>query len=254
MAEEERTNGTRNLNVGVLDEYKQALYERGQMPLDRLENLGYSESEAEMLQAFSRGEISFDAVAASTSAVLTATLSAPTHTSSKYALTYNWTWDKQPAISGGDAVGLSWVGINSSGGGLFTNSRPNSRQVKVNYVYESSGAAYETVSPSYEYSGNTIEVEFKISKLDSGGYNHVWAKSGSIFVSIEPTVSGTSLAAVKTKAEYGHTTSTLTDVTVSCSAGVSDVSLSITFGPEKKYEKLGKTLKTFYNNGRIVVE
>lgn len=240
-------------NKDPLIEYKEAFTERAALSEETLKGFGYSNEEIAILKDYLAGNVSFETAATRASAKLTATLKAPTHTKTKYACNYSWSWDKTPTGLQTDGVALGIAGIDSNS--KYFETKKYSSTAYVNYVY-TDGTTYKSETPTTSINGGTLSCKFPSYKQDSTGSRYVWAKSGYVILTVVPIVSGGSeFAAVRARGEYGHATSSGTmNITVTVN---STASITITFTVDNSSSKVvtyGTKQIIFYNDGSSDVE
>lgn len=235
-----------------LEEYERALRIRASLSSAELVGMGYTEEEVELLKKFEDGRISFQEIAPRATATLTTDLEALSHTASRYSVRYNWSWSVPPTVLGKDGVSFGLYGIDSSSNAFDT--KIDSKTSVVRYYYLD-GRYHTSKSFPLETTARTVSGKFDTFIMDNTQSDRVWAKEGYITVAISPTVSGgSSFAAVRARAEYGHSTQGNTNVNISISvnpvAGEITIRFSVSSGTGS-VSAMGQKQKVFYNNGNI---
>ena len=170
-----------------LEAYQNAFAQRARMRPDILKGMGYSDAEIQVLKEYLSGMCSFEEAAAQASAVLTSGFVFLTHNPAKYAVEYQWEWDKVP-IGGGEAqCALEVCGIDGESGAF--DIKADASSAFANY-YSLSGAFYQTEPAEKELDGMTLTARFPSLKKSGSDSQWVWAKSGAVLLAVSPTVSG----------------------------------------------------------------
>lgn len=248
------TIGNPSTEPDPLETYEAAFWERAQLPVDTLLQYGYSEDEVQILKAYAQGQIPFETAAPLASASLSGTLSCGIHTTSKYVIQYNWTWDKVPTGLGEDAAVLGAYGINQQSQSISTIMSAYSASVTYRYL---DNGHYRVESTDADYDTGAIVSRFETYKLDDLGHEYVWAKSGTISMTLIPVVGSVQFAAAKAYGEYGHAGKSHISIDATLRFNPATGLITAIFTANKEdavITKLGKNLVTFYNNGDRVDE
>lgn len=191
-------------------DYKEALYERAQLPEEKLAALGYTEEQIQILKDFAAnpdGDYDF----AATAATLQGNISLISGSSTFRIVKYSWNWTSMPLINMEDHVGVRWQGVNNSGYTVDMSNDPNSgsattnRVGKVTYYDVNGGAqsATESLSLTLDAINKSLTTDFPMSKNVGG--STIWAKSGYITCRVT-TRDGVVVNYVNFQATYGHKT------------------------------------------------
>lgn len=240
-----------------LQEYKESFDARAQLDTTVLTGMGYTKEEIEVLQKYNEGKYTFEEAASRASAVLTTTLTCPTHTSQLYTLKYEWLWDKTPSGLGIDGIGLGAVGFDSENLSIGTVSNEQTTYAHV-YYYYLDGTYYRSESASVTKTGSNATAQFDTYKINSNSTRWVWAKNGYLQISISPNLdTGRTLANVRAGADYGHSTNDATQFSISVDVNPAASSITTTFSVTNgvgTVTKCGRWQKVFYNSGTCITE
>lgn len=223
-------------------DYEEALYERAQLPEEKLAALGYTEEQIQILKDFAANpDGDYDLAAAS--ATLQGHLSLLNGGSTYRIVKYTWNWSSMPFMSFTEYVGLRWQGVNSSGSTVDMTNSPNTgsattnRVGSVTYYDVNSGEQSGTYSLSLTYGAvdKSLTTNFPMSK--SVGGSTIWAKTGYITCNIK--TDGAAVSYANFQATYGHQVSS---GTISISLGGT---FAISFTPTYKVDNFVCSAKVY---------
>ena len=233
-----------------LVEYKRAFDERVKLPEQTLREYGFDEEQVQLMKRYANGELTFEQVALRASASCSTTLSSTLHTSSKYIIKYSFNWSAIPTGLGQDGFGVGAYGIDSSSVAFDTSI--SSTNASINYCYHN-GQLYKTEGAKKTSDTNYMYATFESYKQNDVGSDWVWAKSGTMTMTIVPTVpGGKTFAAVRARGQYGHTSKSASKLSVSLSVSPSSGKISISFAIKSgggSVTTYGLKQKVFYNDG-----
>ena len=105
-------------------DYKEALFERAQLPANKLEALGYTEDQIQALKDFAANPDG-DYDLSVTSATLQGRLSLVSGGSTFRTVKYTWHWSSMPLMALKEYVGMRWQGVDSNGYTVDMTNPPN---------------------------------------------------------------------------------------------------------------------------------
>lgn len=240
-----------------ISKYIHTISERATLPVETLQEYGYSDKQINLLKKYNDGTLTFEQIAYATSANLTTTLTAPNHTSSVYTVVYSWSWDVLPSGTGEDSAALVLMGVNNNSAGIQTEFLATAANV---YYYYSDGSQYKVESPTVSVKDSGASTKFIIYKQDDVQSRWVWAKKGSITAQIKPVSSSSSFVAVKARGEFAHTgPSTNARIqSIEFSADFKNMKFSVKFTltPDStgSVTVMGAKQYVFHNDGSVVKE
>lgn len=188
-------------------DYKEALFERAQLPANKLEALGYTEDQIQALKDFAANPDG-DYDLSVTSATLQGRLSLVSGGSTFRTVKYTWHWSSMPLMALKEYVGMRWQGVDSNGYTVDMTNPPNTsssssnRSGTVTYYDVNSGEQSGTY-PLNLINGSVdkiVSANFPMSK--SVGGSTLWAKSGYITCRVQ--TNGVPVNYVNFQATYGH--------------------------------------------------
>lgn len=188
-------------------DYKEALFERAQLPANKLEALGYTEDQIQALKDFAANPDG-DYDLSVTSATLQGRLSLVSGGSTFRTVKYTWHWSSMPLMALKEYVGMRWQGVDSNGYTVDMTNPPNTsssssnRSGTVTYYDVNSGEQSGTYPLNLIYGSvdKIVSANFPMSK--SVGGSTLWAKSGYITCRVQ--TNGVPVNYVNFQATYGH--------------------------------------------------
>ena len=239
----------------LITSYKEKFSERSSNSPEILKQMGYTEEQIIAMKEYLEGNMTFEEAARIASATLTSTLSCPIHTTSKYIVSYSWTWNAVPSYTQRDSTALIMIPINSSGVAM---TGTNTNDIGVIYYYKTTGTLDSSVYISTSDGSMEKDHEKLISYFDmmtTNGQDIIWAKSGYITKTIVPTSQTASFDTLRAKGCYGHSQSTSYPVvSVGITIMMASISLSFNLSNGALATKLGEKQYLFYLNGSYNVE
>lgn len=223
-------------------DYKEALYERAQLPAEKLAALGYTEEQIQILKDFAaQPDGDYDLAAASPT--LNGRLMLLDGGSTFRTVRYAWSWSSMPFMSLTEYVGVRWQGVNSSGSTVDMTNSPNTSSATTNrvgsvtYYDVNSGEQSGTYSLSLTYDAVEKRLTTNFPMAKSVGGSTLWAKSGDITCRIQ--TDGVAVSYANFQATYGHQVS---NGTISISTGGA---FGIAFTPTSKINSYSCSAKVY---------
>lgn len=205
------------------------LLKRKEMSYSDLKTVyGYSDTQISILKNYNGEPIECSPQLAQ---VLSASLSLSVSGKSKKLgksanCTFSWSWSSMPLVNFTDMISVGTVGVNSSSQNISLSFSSCSGTVN----YYTSGnvyvGSYDT-SLSFSYYNTNSQAKSKIQMTKSSTTNTLYAKTGTVKVSVKPSSSGGYLQKAYIAFAYGHTT---VSVTPSVDISFNGLSASFSFG------------------------
>lgn len=227
---------TREASDKIVKEYYTTLKTRGQMTNKQLEGFGYSKKEIELLKSYSAGKRITGNELKALSATCSGTLEVRGCGNKEAQFFYHWNWDKCPAITMTDTVGVAWNALDSD---LETIGLIKTVTRSVNYYYGSTLVNIATgqipTGINNNLDGTKITMLELYSMSDHPEYKY--AKSGYVSVRLKchPNVNAI-ISHIHISCEYGHMT--LGVGAPSISVSMSSMAPSISFSIVGKITKM----------------
>lgn len=218
----------------AISQFEDALRLRSSLPEKQLLELGYSEEEIEILQAYAHGARITDAEMRAVAGTCTGAL-VPGHINTKEAsFYYKWEWDHCPVVTLTDAAAVRWVAYNNTNIGVV----PTLVDSTINYYTGNTYVLSEsgTSEPGLDVNSKNITFPMNYSAGGNSQADSMWAKNGVIQIDIKVGMSNYSMDYLEIGALYGHTTFGVGAPSISISV---PASISISFGGSVVTSKTG---------------
>ena len=212
--------------------YREALYERAKLPESSLKNLGYSDRQIEFMKDFLAdpdGDYDFSVLAISLSSSIV--LVSGANSSVSKTVRYQWSWSASPLVLGNDSAGVRWQGFDRNGHSVDMTSYESGRYGSVNYYNDYGFMKTENLTIKSASGFNSLNASFRMKTISNG--ENLWAKSGSITCKLDKPSSGNAIEYIKFQGTYGHATINPGTLSVDYSG---TVGLSFSWGCENYYK------------------
>lgn len=220
---------------------EELLYQRAQLSVNELKNLGYTQEAINVLKEYDGGPLSENPQLKGVFADLTGYFSIISFDGTQMKVCFTWEWSNSPLLDGEfitDMVACGFSGTNESNLPCTMTLKQNDSSCKVYYYLGKNH--YDTVS--YDISVKDVhqfvQVQFPIS-VEVMKDERAWAKQGTLLISIKEEKQINQLYSSTFSFGYGHTVLTITP-SISVSVGskfTGGVGLSFGFGTESMFYK-----------------
>lgn len=193
----------------IVEEFYKSLDLRAALPNSKLEGLGYTPEEIEILRNYGRGarlsSIDFRAI----TGTCTGRITKNSFSTRNVQFTYSWEWDKCPIMTLTDSAAVRWLAYDVQS--YTINVNKTSATATIDYYYGNSFSYSDAASFEPNLDFNSVNAQFPmiqtkylpniVAEID------YYAKAGRVTVSVElPYGTSNSIHNIKVAGLYGHTT------------------------------------------------